>query len=202
MAITLATLGAAGCSYGPEEELVRLEQIVAYPDSYLAIASVRYDRFRTPTGLNAFPDGGKALVLERRGVHYLLDGRARTVRLLLDRDAPDELWESFHSRVAALEGDSVVYLSMTGCPRGGECWGDLVGQRFHRMELAGEPVGVDRVPDGLGLPGEMLARRQGEVNFIRWSQDWDSVTVRLVDDGPFEPAFVFVDGGGLTPIAR
>jgi hypothetical protein len=200
--VGFVALWLGACTYGPEEQRIRIEQIVPLGDSFLALVTVRHDRFRPPTGLSAFPDGGKALILRRRALQYLVDGRERTARLFVEREAPDELWESFHMRVAGLDGDSVVYVAMTGCPRGGECWGELQRTSYHRVTMDGSVRAVDGVPDRAGLPGTMLARRQGEVNFIRWSTDRDTVTVRLLEGGPFEPSFVVSEDGTLTAVGR
>jgi len=198
--VLCAGLALSACTWGPEEERARIEQILALGESGLALVTVRYDRFRTPTGLSAFPDGGKARMLRRRGLQYLVDGPEGTVRSFLERDAPEELWESFSMRVVALDGDSVAYVQLSGCPRGGECWGDLQDRSLLRVSVEGSVTAVDDVPEGAGLPGTMLARRPGELRYVRWSTNGDTVTVRRAEDGPYVPAFVVSPDGGLAPI--
>ena len=153
---------ATSCAYGPEEERVVLGQILGVGDSYQALVVTHYERFRRPTGLAAFPDGGKSRVLERRARLYLVDAAAHTASVLTERAAPDSLWESFSLSVRGLIGDTVSYVELTGCPRDGPCYPGLRRSLKLRVSMSGEVQAVAEIPTDARLPGVMLARREGE----------------------------------------
>ena len=155
----LATLTSlTACTYGPAEDSARAVQIVPLHDSFAAIVVVRYDRYRRPTGLNTFPDGGKWRYESRSAYEYLIDADARTVEPLGSQGARDDVWESFDAHVRGLEGDSVAFLALTGCPRGGECHPGLDETELLRVSLDGTSTPVSEVPPSVALPGTMARR--------------------------------------------
>lgn len=183
------------CTYGPEEERVSLGQIVGVGDSYQALIVTQYERFRPPTGLAAFPDGGKSRVVERRARLYLVDASKRSVSLLTEQAAPDSLWESFSLSVRGLMGDTVSYLHLSGCPKNGECYPGLRRSLNLRVTRAGQVEAVAEIPAAARLPGVMLARREGEEHYVRFSSDGNIVTARFEEGGSYEPLLeVGVDG--------
>ena len=185
----------AACTYAPPEERIRILQVIRVGDARRAIAVVQHEEVRRPTGLSTFPDGGRWRTLRRRGIAFLLDAGSREISVLATLDAPDELWESFTPWLAGLEGDSVAYLRLTGCPRGGECHPALQRQRAVRVVLGGDVRPVADIPSGVGLPGTMLAREPGEVRYVRFSTNADTITARFEEDGPYVPLFrIRVDG--------
>jgi hypothetical protein len=194
-------LGAA-CTYGPDEQTGSAAQIQRLGDSYRAIVVVRRDRFRRPTGLSAFPDGGKWRYSARAALYYLVDARERDVVLLAEQEAPDEVWESFDARIVGLDGDSVAFVRLTGCPRAGECHPRRQRSMVHRLSTHGELRGVDSVPSGAGLPGEMIARSPGEEHYVRFGTRGDMVTARFEDGGEPEPLFRVLSDGVLRIVGR
>lgn len=186
-----------GCTYGPVEERATIEQIVRLGDSYRAIAVIRHDVFRQPTGLSTFPDGGSWRFLERRAHEFLLDVRACTADMIASQEAPDSLWLSFDAHIAGVEGDSVVYLRLTGCPRRGDC-GPPTRQSILRLSVDGTARPAQRVPPEAGLPGQMVSRAPGEENYVRFSTSGDTISVRTEDDGPYRPIFVVGSDGSLA----
>jgi hypothetical protein len=196
--VALAIVFALGCTYAPEEERVVIGQVVRLGDSYRALVIVQHDRFRQPTGLSAFPDGGKWKFLERDATQYLIHARDRTARVLAHQVAPDSLWESFSVRLGALEGETIAYLVMTGCPRGGECHPKLHRSLTLRLSLEGEIETVDGIPPAAGLPGVMLARRHGEEHYMRLRVDGDIISARFDEDGGYEPVFHLLEDGSLV----
>lgn len=196
---SLCVVAQVACTYGPVEDLTRVEQIVALGDSFKALVVIRHDRYRRPTGLSAFPDGGKWRYEERQATNYLIDAAQRTVVELLGLEAPDSLWESFSAGVRGLEGDSVAYVALTGCPRGGQCYPELGKTALLRLSTTGEVRPVVEMPASARLPGIMLARRSGERNYVRYSQDNEFVTARFEEDGPYRPIFRVTPAGVLEP---
>jgi len=197
-----AALAATACTYGPEEERVVLGQMIGVGDSYKALIVTHYERFRPPTGLAAFPDGGTARVLERRARLYLVDASERTASILTEQAAPDSLWESFSLSVRGLVGDTVSYVTLTGCPRNGECYPELRNSLALRVSMSGDVQAVPDVPTNARLPGVMLARREGEERYVRFSSDRETVTVRFEEDAEYGPLLQVGPDGSLTPIRR
>ncbi len=191
---------ASACTYGPPETRSVIGQVVRVGDSHQALVVISYERARPPRGPSTFPDGGKTKVLERRGRLYLVDASRRTVSLLMDRAAPDSLWQSFRLSVRGLDGDSAAYVQMTGCPRGGECHPDLSRSATFRVTRRGDVDSVRDVPAGAGLPGVMLARRPGEGSYVRFGTDGAFVTARLGERAPWTHVFVVDDDGTLSPV--
>ncbi len=196
----LVVLLASACTYALEEQRVVIEQVVRVGESYHGLVTVRYERFQRPTGLAAFPDGGKVRVHEQVATLYLIDAFSRSFSLLTSQPAPDSLWESFGAQVAGLDADSVAYFRMTGCPRNGECYPPLQNIRILRVTMNGQVQASERVPDNATLPGVMLARRPGEDRFVRFSTDGNVVTARFEEGGPFEPLFVVQNDGSLAVV--
>jgi hypothetical protein len=163
---------------------------------------VQHDRYRRPTGISTFPDGGKWRYAERRATLYLVDAMRRTVVTLTRQAAPDHLWESFTAHVRGIEGDSVSYLSLTGCPRGGECHPVLQNELLLRVSRRGGVREAPEVPPGAGLPGVMLARRVDEEHYVRFSVDGAVIMARFEEAGPQVPLFRVRDDGSLEPVER
>lgn len=193
---------AAACTYGPVERHAEIAQIVRLGDSYRAVAVIQRDVFQRPTGLSTFPDGGRWRLLERRASQFLLDADAGRAVRLASQEAPDSLWESFNAHIAGVEGDSAMYLRLTGCPRGGECYPALSNQVFLRLTVTGSSRAADQMPPHAVLPGTMLARVSGEQHYVRFSTSGDTITVRLEDDGPYRPAFLVESDGTVVRITR
>jgi len=198
--IYCALLMATACSYGPEEERVVLGQIIGVGDSYQALIATHYERFRSPTGLAAFPDGGKSRVLERRARLYLVNASARTASLLTEQVPPDSLWESFSLSIRGLVEDTLSYVTLTGCPRNGGCYPELRKSLTLRVSMSGEVQRVEDVPTNARLPGVMLARREGEEHYVRFGSDGRTITARFEEDAVYEPLLRVGADGSLTPI--
>ena len=179
-----------------------LGQIVRVGDSYQALVVTQYERFRSPTGLTAFPDGGRARVLERQARLYLVDASQRSVSVLTSQAAPDSVWESFSLSVRGLEGDTIAYVQLTGCPKNGECFPGLLRSLTLRVSMAGQVQAVREIPADVRLPGLMLARRLGEEHYVRFSSDGDIVTARFEEDAPYEPLLEVQPDGSLRTIGR
>ncbi len=169
-------------------------------DSYQALVAIHYQRLRPPTGLSAFPDGGKPRILEQVARLYLVDASERAVSALTLQVAPDSLWESFSASVRGVLGDTTAFLQLTGCPRNGECYAPLRKALTLRVSTKGEVRVVRDVPPDATLPGVMLARRQGEQQYVRFSTGGSVVLARFEEGGPPEPVFEVVGDGRLVGI--
>ena len=75
-----------------------------------------------------------------------------------------------------------------------------VEQRSVRRGGDESGLSMAEVPGGASLPGTMLARREGEEHYVRFSTDGNIVTARFEDDAPFEPLLVVREDGSLVTI--
>ena len=190
----------SACTYGPEEMRSTIGQIVRIADSPEALVVVAFERFRPPVGLSAFPDGGKARVLERWARLYLIDASQRTAVLLTEQAPADSLWESFSLSLRGLEGDSAAYVQMTGCPRRGQCYPGVSRSVGLRITRRGQVTSVPETPTGVGLPGVMPARAPGEAHYVRFGRKAGFITARFVDGGPWLPIFELGERGDLVAV--
>src|SRR5262249_19365747 len=71
-----AVLLTAGCGYGPVEYSVEWPVIGTDSTASFAVIALPFEEIRKPTGLYAFPDGGKAKI-GRQGVSTYLCDEAR-----------------------------------------------------------------------------------------------------------------------------
>lgn len=195
--VAVSTLAFFACTYGSVEQSAAVGQVLRLGDTYRALAVVQRDEFQSPTGLSAFPDGGKRKLLERHTTVYLLDVKDRLAEIVADLSAPDDVWESFSVRIRALDGDSAAYLRMTGCPRNGECHPRVQREVTMRLTLTGDLEEVERVPPELRLPGSMLARRPNEQNYMRLGIDRDGITATFEEGASFEAVFALLEDGSL-----
>ncbi|MDT8437314.1 MAG: hypothetical protein RRA92_11240 [Gemmatimonadota bacterium] len=195
-----AVLAAASCTYGPVEEEARVTHLIRLGDSHRAVVVIQQEVFRRPTGISTFPDGGIPRFLERRTFQFLIDASERSAVRLASQEAPDSLWESFAAYIAGVEGDSIVYVRLSGCPRGGECHAALQKTALFRLAATGRVSEVKRVPSDAPLPGFMISRAPGEKNYVRFSTSGDTIKARLEEDGPDRPMFLVRPDGSVTTI--
>lgn len=193
-------LATASCTFGPVEKDTSLTHLIRLGDSYRAVAVLQHSVYQEATGLNAFPNGGTRRYLERRASQFLLDAESGRATRLATQEAPDSLWESFGAYVHGVESDSSVYIRLIGCPRGGECHPALQKRAFFRLTASGRRNDVERVPEGVVLPGFMGSRRPGEQHYVRFSTSGDTISARLEEGGPFRPLFVIHSDGMVMRI--
>ncbi len=196
----VGALLATACTYGPEEPRADVIQILPVGDSYRALVTIRHDVVRRPTGVNTFPDGGRWRYTARRWVVYLIDAERFDVTRLAGEPADDAVWESFEARLAGLEGDTVTWVRVTGCPKDGECYPPLRRVAVYRLSLSGQLERVAAVPAHVRLPGQMAARRPGERNYVRYGTERDTITARFEEGGPLRPLFTMGSDGSLAPV--
>jgi hypothetical protein len=144
-AFALAAAVMAGCTYGPAEDRVTVQNVALSPDAALLAVVVKYERYRQATGLAAFPDGGVPRVLEQRAHVYVVDLRARRQAYRGEMPAPANHRVAFSPWLVGWAGDG-VYFKVTGCAGspGSECYGPLVGTSLFTLLPDGRitPVGA------------------------------------------------------------
>ncbi|MFW6040055.1 MAG: hypothetical protein ACOC9N_03150 [Gemmatimonadota bacterium] len=198
--LTLFLVLLTGCTYGPEQERVWIVDVERRPESRTFVAAVKYQRFRPPTGLSAFPNGGRERVLEQAAVLYRVDVATDDVHRVARIEAPEELRSTFAVHILGWRGER-WYFTLSGCP-GRQCNPEL--RRFRHFLVAPDgtirPLGAR--PDDLdGSPG-MVARAPGEDVYMRISSNFGSVRVRSKEGGPYVVRYTLDDSGELVAAAR
>lgn len=191
VALSLRTLG---CTYGEPVERAIIQNVAVKPGSSVLAAMLRYERFRPPTGLSAFPDGGVPRVLELRADVCILDMASGTVLRRAEIAAPAANRVSFGPWIAGWERDT-LFLSMTGCPGqpGDECYGSLVKTTRYRLGSDGSVVEISEFPK-LTLT---QADRNESGRFLGASKDSKGISIATEQLGPYRPAFR-IDGARLV----
>lgn len=109
-----AFLALASCTYGEQTGMLELEYVVADDGSKAAITGQRYVLHR-PTGIAAFPDGGKPKVTDQVVDVYVVDLASRKLLYRHAIDPPGERsMSSLSTWPLGWKGDD-VYVQLTGC---------------------------------------------------------------------------------------
>lgn len=148
----------AGCTYGPPEDHVNVQNLALKPDGSRVAVIVKVERHRPATGISAFPDGGVPRVLVQRADLYVVDLPTRAVVYRGELPAPADHRVSFAPWLTGWDGDAVRF-KVTGCPGapGDECHGRLVRQTGYLLSPAGR---ITRA-DAPGKPVLVVSRGQG-----------------------------------------
>ena len=192
-------LASTSCTYGPEVHAAGIEQAVHVPDTRTALVVVRRDVLRRPTGLAAFPDGGRVRYVTREAFLYRVDALARSATRLHSLNAPGDLRGSFRAWVRGLEGDTLAYYEIAGCPESRPCRPEVETALWFAVRGDGRVDALADAPQDPSLPGVMLAARPGEEHFLRVSATAEVLRVRLDPGAPFTPLFRVQSDGSLGP---
>ena len=150
-----AAVLSAGCTYGEPEVSARVQNVALSEDSRYLAAAVIFERYRPPTGLSAFPDGGVRKLLEQRADLYIIDLVRREIVLEATAAAPESQRSSFSPWIVGWSGTR-VYMKITGCPesfRG--CGQSDLSSSLYAAEVGGHLEAVDRV-DGAKLVDKIV----------------------------------------------
>ncbi len=194
-----AALASSACTYGPAQDSATITQVVRLPVGGEALVTVQRMVARSPTGLSAFPDGGRLRVLEREGIIYRVDGQAGVSTRVAAHRPADTQWESYTLWVAGFSADGSVFVRASGCPRGGECHPELTHATLYLLTPDGQLEPVEMLPEDVSLLGESLAPAPNETDYVRYSRDSETISVRTRPDGDFRPAFRISPSGALSP---
>lgn len=199
--LTVIYFGISACTYSPEERRVVIDQVVRSGDTYTAYVLVESKVFRSPTGfLNTFPNGGVPRILSQDVNVYEVHSKDRESRLLAELSANNATWESFSGHFVGFDDQNNLYLQLSGCEKGGDCYDGLINHRHYRIDRERRLEPITKLPSEIGLPGIMLARRQGEVNYVRFSIRRDTLKAKFQEDGDYTSVFVTDKEGMLLPV--
>jgi hypothetical protein len=179
LTLLLAALqSATACTYGPPEDR-SVAHVARIPGRAELIALIHHERFRRPTGLSAFPDGGVTRSLLHEILVYRADARTGEAELWAHVKVPAAL----RSVSVGLGGIAVdtVYLTVSGCSGAGtECRADQREYRFQRVTRDAVVASVEHIPDRHRPRGGSVAPMPGERDYLRvGGVQRDSLTVRL-----------------------
>lgn len=191
--MTAVILAVSGCTYGPPEEHVAVQNVVVAPDGSRLAAIVKYERYRPPTGLTAFPDGGVPLELELRADLYIASPDSGQVLARAELPAEPGQRVSFAPWALGWAGET-VFVKATGCPgrRGDSC--DPAEKTMAYFAWTSEH-GFVRVPGP--PPCWQSASSAPGARFLAASPEADGVSISTHPDVPRRP-FLRLRGTVLT----
>lgn len=104
------------CTYANPEPVVRVTHHVRRPGTDSIVLAVYATLFRQPTGLAAFPDGGRPRLTDERAIFYLcvLHEESATARRLAVIAKPDSIRSGFTPWVSSWDGTTGVFASVRG----------------------------------------------------------------------------------------
>lgn len=178
------------CTYGPVEEHTRITNADERFNAHTFAVALDWCRFRPPTGLSEFPDGGIRLDLAEAALFYACDADSYSARLLARIPRPKEMESGFEPWVMGW-GRDCFYVKLTGKRyswRHGSV-GDL-NIRYYRIGLDGSFERVRRIPPAVRLGTETGIYLPGETTFLRVSAHYDSIDVFLEPGKRVTGAFV------------
>jgi hypothetical protein len=197
--LALALLTTA-CTYGPAQRRIWIDGALVRPETRIFAAIVRSEVRRDPTGLAAFPDGGRAKISDQSVAVYLADADAQTVRRIAQLPAPTGVRTSLGATMLGWQG-ATLYLVLTGCA-GSECYGNLTRRLAYRVNENGTAERADTIPANLEHQPGSVARGPGERVYTRVTHTRDSISVATQDGGPWPARFALDRNGELVPLPR
>ena len=167
------------CTYGPVREVTRIENADERFNTRTFAVALNWQRFRDPTGLSRFPDGGTRRVLEQAALFYVCDADSSSARLLARIPRPKEMEVGFSPWIVGW-GNDCVYAKLTGhrhSARRGTVGG--LNLWLYRIGLDGSYARITELPDSVRLGTETGIYLPGETTFLRVGTASDSIDVTL-----------------------
>jgi hypothetical protein len=194
-------LSLSGCSYGPVKQRVVMDQVVRAGDTYTGYVLIETMTFREPTGfINTFPNGGRPTIFTQHVKVYKVDAQDSSIRMMADLTADHDLWEAFSGHIVGFDDNNVPYLQLRGCKKGGECYGDITNYRYFHLNAEGSPELLSQLPPHKGLPPIRGSRRQGEINYVRFSISRDTLKAKLQENAEYQSIITTGPDGNLIAI--
>jgi len=190
------------CTYGPAQEHTRVENVDERFNTHTFAAALNWQRFRPPTGLSQFPDGGSRLVLGEAALFYVCDVDSASARLLARIPRPKEMESGFAPWIVGW-GNDCVYAKLTGRRHS---WrrgaiGDL-NLWLYKIGLDGSCSRVQALPDSVRLGVQTGIYLPGETTFLRVGAAHDGIEVLLEPGGPRTRLFAVNQARGTLEPSR
>jgi hypothetical protein len=110
---TIVAAVMAACTYGPMMFRATVTGHTMNAATSVFAVTVRYEEYRDPTGIAAFPDGGSARIVAEGVAYYACDTARAMVRRIAALARPKRYRGSFNPGVGPWVGDS-LWLSLRG----------------------------------------------------------------------------------------
>lgn len=137
------------CTYGPPRLAIRITNHTMSPTAPVTAFAVHATWLRDPTGLSAFPDGGRPRVLAEAAALYTCDTLARTVQRVWRGDRPPEIRSGFTPWLGPWSTEG-LYFSLSGYTTS-----TTVASAFRRWSFRLSPAG--RLETGVQQPAPGFA---------------------------------------------
>ena len=152
------------CQYGEVRYMNTVVGINKPPNSYSFVVITEYAKYQNAEGIAAFPDGGRAKVLEHRFVIYDADAKTRqaVLRLILK-----DSWQNMQIRkllTGKLENDGTLYVEIDGYE------GKDTTHRYLKIYKNGQysEINKSQMKWG-GNASEAMFQKENENHFLRLS---------------------------------
>ncbi len=191
-----------GCTYGPVQERATIATVEERFNTHTLAVALNWTRYRDPTGLSAFPDGGLPRVLAEEARFFLCDADSHVARLVARILKPHEMESGFSGWIAGW-GPNCFYASVSG-RRYSWRHGAVgpVNRRFYRIGLDGTVSKMSGIPDGVQREPETGINLPGETTFLRASASSDRIDLRLAEGRGYVAWFEVHRDGTIHPIGR
>lgn len=169
-------------------------------NTHVLAVALNWTRYRDPTGLSAFPDGGSPRVLVEEARFFVCDADSHTARLVARIPKSRDMESGFSGWIAGW-GPDCFYATVSG-RRYSWRHGAVgpVNRRFYRVGLDGAISRLDRVPDGVQRQPETGIKLAGETTFLRASANSTRIDLRLAEGGSYVAWFEVHPDGTIHPI--
>lgn len=185
------------CAYGPPRERAWIAHALRRPNTRQFVVLVRHEIIRDPTGIAGVPIGDRRKFERQWITFYAVDLDSGSLVRVGEMAAPDAVWTSLDTRFAGWHADT-VYAALTGCLRGGECYGSLNHTLLLRFQPRGPIEQVDSKPAGVSVPPSMLAPAPGESVYLRLTWQRRAIQLQTTYPGPYVTRFVLDSRGELV----
>jgi hypothetical protein len=195
-------VACSGCTYGPVQETARAWTAEERLNAHQFAVVVSWQRFRDPTGLSRFSDGGSRRILEEAALFYVCDVDSVSARPLARVERPQGMESGFESSILGWDGN-VFYAVLTG--RRYSWRRGAVGpmnRRYYRIGSYGTSTEVDHAPESLHREPESGVLLPGETRFLRVSTGPDGIDVRLNERGSYVRMFRVNHDGTIVPVGN
>src|SRR5262245_34425485 len=111
--LTGAFVFLSGCTYGPVQERARVWTIEERFNTHTFAVDLDWERYRDPTGVSRFPDGGSPRTLQEDALFYVCDVDSHFARLLARIPRTRDMESGFNGWILGW-GDDCLYASVSG----------------------------------------------------------------------------------------
>lgn len=181
-----------------------MQSVFQLPDSHRVLIAVSHDRYRPPTGISRFPNGGVPQYLDKKVVVYAGEVSVPRLRTLDTLSVSRSVWQGLSVGFYRWDGRH-AYLQLHGCPaQANGCFdshGDSVSTLsrniWFRVRPGARPERIDSVPRSSGLSNGSVAQEPDEQHYPRVRLVSSGVEVQSEPDGSYRLVYRLQENGSL-----